>query len=824
MKRLMFVVVLFTFLIMAIHPMNSLMRIAPANAYSGILLSAWTSHQPTIDGTIDSSVEWGMADKEPFTIGSSYNGTLYVMNDATNLYLAVKIADDDYGTNFSTTVDIATFHFDNDHDVAGPEIGDDCLACISTTTYFDQFFKSPSFAWDDLNSGTDDGVAASSGNGIYNYFEVSHPLNSSDDLHDFSLAIGDTIGFMMSYVDNATYVGYWPTGAGPYEPPTNWHEIKIASSIYQGDLILTDNDVYTITGNFFINGSIIVRDNATLILKDAVVNFTQTTYNQFNVTLEEPSNGHPKLQVSNATLKSSYSFRIRFYGNSTISADKLSVYQELLFYDESSGSITDSTGLLTIRSYQSSSLNFTRSEFIQMSVHDSSVIFFSESNAINYIEVYGNSSITVSDSTIRGFGTYNSAVATVANSTLTYFSDQGYNYASYVNMTDSKITDEFRSWGASQIIFSNCTIGFSDIDSSSKITFKNCWLNGTRMRSSAIVSITEECTSNGSILVEENSTLILEDAILNFTQTADWQLNMTLRNPADGNPRLYATNTTVNSNFKYSMDFLGNSSVLVQDCQFIALPPHYCWLAIWSSSTASFNGFAVYGLSSFTTSGMSIFDSSIVNLNVYGVCHISVYNSSTNVMNTYGDAAISAEKCSVLALNTYDSSQQHVSDSTINLVNTRGETRVFLTNSTCSDFTISNQSRVFVYWYLDVNVVDDLYNNVPSANVTATFPNATQAESKLTNSIGWARLTLMEKMMNVTGNYPVGNYTIEATYLAYSSTTSVNMTENQQIALRLEGFIVPEFPSLLVLQLFMIATLLAVTLYKKKHALRARVM
>jgi hypothetical protein len=193
-------------------------------------------------------------------------------------------------------------------------------------------------------------------------------------------------------------------------------------------------------------------------------------------------------------------------------------------------------------------------------------------------------------------------------------------------------------------------------------------------------------------------------------------------------------------------------------------------------------------------------------------------------MNTYGDAAISAEKCSILALNTYDSSQQHVSNSTINLVNTHGETRVFLTNSTCSDFTISNQSRVFVYWYLDVNVVDDLYNNVPSANVTATFPNSTQAESKLTNSIGWARLALMEKMMNVTGNHPVGNYTIEATYLAYSNTTSVNMTENQQISLRLEGFIVPEFPSLLILQLFMIATLLAITLHKKKYALPARVM
>lgn len=69
--------------------------------------------------------------------------------------------------------------------------------------------------------------------------------------------------------------------------------------IYQGNLVLTDNNVTTITGRFDINGSIIVEENATLVLTNAVVNFTQSDMYQYNVTLGNPSNGNPRLQAEN---------------------------------------------------------------------------------------------------------------------------------------------------------------------------------------------------------------------------------------------------------------------------------------------------------------------------------------------------------------------------------------------------------------------------------------------------------------------------------------------------------------------------------------------
>jgi len=100
--------------------------------------------------------------------------------------------------------------------------------------------------------------------------------------------------------------------------------------------------------------------------------------------------------------------------------------------------------------------------------------------------------------------------------------------------------------------------------------------------------------------------------------------------------------------------------------------------------------------------------------------------------------------------------------------------------------------------------------------VTATYLNTTMAESRLTDASGWVRLTLLEKMMNATGEYPVGNYTVEATYETHSDSTTVNMTDNQILTLTLSDFIIPEFPSQLILPLSMITTLLAIIIYNRK--------
>jgi hypothetical protein len=129
------------------------------------------------------------------------------------------------------------------------------------------------------------------------------------------------------------------------------------------------------------------------------------------------------------------------------------------------------------------------------------------------------------------------------------------------------------------------------------------------------------------------------------------------------------------------------------------------------------------------------------------------------------------------------------------------------------------QTRIRIFWSLDVHVVDDLNQDVPSANVTASYPNATLAESKLTGAQGWAKLMLLEKSRNATGEYPVGSYVVGATYETHSNNTTVEMTGPQQITLTLEDFIIPELQSFLPLPFFILATLLAVMVHKKKRAM-----
>jgi hypothetical protein len=141
---------------------------------------------------------------------------------------------------------------------------------------------------------------------------------------------------------------------------------------------------------------------------------------------------------------------------------------------------------------------------------------------------------------------------------------------------------------------------------------------------------------------------------------------------------------------------------------------------------------------------------------------------------------------------------------------------VWLVNSTATIFQFFMEGKVYVSWYLDVHVMDSIGQDIPSANVTTTYPDAAVAESKLTGADGWARLTLMEKMMNASGSYPVGNYTVTAFYEVHMGYQSVNMTGNQEITITLP-FIVPEFSTFLLMPLFMITALTLTLIFRKKH-------
>jgi hypothetical protein len=77
--------------------------------------------------------------------------------------------------------------------------------------------------------------------------------------------------------------------------------VRAEDIFYNGDLILNGNNVTIIDNQILhINGSIIITENATLIIRNnGGINFTQQYSNQFNITLMHPANGNPRLIMEN---------------------------------------------------------------------------------------------------------------------------------------------------------------------------------------------------------------------------------------------------------------------------------------------------------------------------------------------------------------------------------------------------------------------------------------------------------------------------------------------------------------------------------------------
>ena len=197
----------------------------------------------TIDGII-SSGEWDNAGSINFPAnvpalegGGTTPATLFVMNDQNNLYLAVRIQRPslDLGGNIG-------FRFDNNHDGLSIQPGDDVVVLNQAAQLFDDF-RSPCpgapptsagcIFLDVSFGGTDDGIGAVSNDGTFTVYEQSRPLDSADDAHDFSLSLGDTVGFRLEV---RLVVG--PFSEGGFADTGFPHPCRDCPSLY-GDIVIT---------------------------------------------------------------------------------------------------------------------------------------------------------------------------------------------------------------------------------------------------------------------------------------------------------------------------------------------------------------------------------------------------------------------------------------------------------------------------------------------------------------------------------------------------------------------------------------------------------
>ncbi len=206
----------------------------------GVVLSGFGT--PTIDGVFAPD-EWNSAGRVEFAVdvpstdgGGTTPATLYVMNDAVNLYLAVKVARRTLGTSS------VAFEFDNDHSGVAFREGNDAVVFTPGAGLFDDFRTrsapcTPSgevcAPGDTTDGGRTDGQGAATNNGAFSFYEISHPLNSGDTQHDFSLRAGATVGFSLSVrlFSLNTPSSFADTDfPGPASVGTAYGDIVIASS------------------------------------------------------------------------------------------------------------------------------------------------------------------------------------------------------------------------------------------------------------------------------------------------------------------------------------------------------------------------------------------------------------------------------------------------------------------------------------------------------------------------------------------------------------------------------------------------------------------
>lgn len=212
----------------------------------------------TIDGHLAPG-EWDRAGVVDFVFSDgveSRPSRLYVMNDETDLYIAVVITNEDFNGSVASQSDVLDIFFDNDHDGgiawSNSELGDDFLQAPvpHEGRFWDGFTCTapcePSLSWqrDPIDAGTPDADAAVTHTdpvpghiGTYT-FEFRKTLNSGDAAHDFALSSGDVVGVFLEYVDTPVGAsgGSFNTWPGPSAcffgvPACVGADIRIASPV-----------------------------------------------------------------------------------------------------------------------------------------------------------------------------------------------------------------------------------------------------------------------------------------------------------------------------------------------------------------------------------------------------------------------------------------------------------------------------------------------------------------------------------------------------------------------------------------------------------------
>jgi len=167
---------------------------------------------------------------------------------------------------------------------------------------------------------------------------------------------------------------------------------------------------------------------------------------------------------------------------------------------------------------------------------------------------------------------------------------------------------------------------------------------------------------------------------------------------------------------------------------------------------------------------------------------LSIENSSLTGLSCYGSTNVEIHNTTILHVHLEGLSKADIYRSALSSITCRGSSRLRLFGTTFLPVVdVGEDAEVLVFWYLDITTTL-AKEPVSEANVAVYFANSSLADQKTTGPDGLATFLLMEKLINSTGEWPLGAYHIVATYgTFYEEEADVELTDNRALTLEL-GF------------------------------------
>jgi len=396
--------------------------------------------------------------------------------------------------------------------------------------------------------------------------------------------------------------------------------------------------------------------------------------------------------------------------------------------------------------------------------------------------------------------------------------------------------------------------------------------NGTLIIRNATLILTEyDWLRSYNITIENQGnltavgSLIEGEALMNniyfFDNAVVKMRNVIVENDVYLNPYnnslINISDSTIKTNF-YIRD---NSSVHTMNSHFLeyTCPRVYDSSSLWVSDTVLDHKIYSYGSSNVKVqhsimdtymdchdhSSIIIYDSSILNggilcddhvkveiwnsssedITMYGQSSAKVFNSTIGYVGGLATGLLSHDYSSIEVLNSdiSEAESEHFSsillrNSTIGWsLNARDMSAINLLNTTYGVISVEDYAVVNVKWYLTVyTALDGMI--LSNATVEVYFAhNDSLAQSGFSNADGIISFLLPEKVIQADETMFLGNYTIMVTYETESKTENIVLNSSRQMTV-----VIPEFPSILILPLLAISTLLAVILQRRNTRRREK--